>query len=78
MSEPIPNDNSNREIIRSAFNGWFMLVLNLVLFFGGIALFIHASCHAALVGSVSIGSLSLGRAADTGRYPDGRLLHSSA
>ena len=31
-------DNSNREIIRSVFNGWFMLVFNLVLFFGGLAL----------------------------------------
>ena len=41
MSEPNPNDNSNREIIRSAFNGWFMLVFNLVLFFGGIALLIR-------------------------------------
>ena len=41
MSEAIPNDTSNREIIRSAFNGWFMLGLTLVLFFGGIALFIY-------------------------------------
>lgn len=41
MSEPTRIDNTNREMIRPAFNGWFMLVLNLVLFFGGIALVIR-------------------------------------
>ncbi len=41
MTEPTRIDSSNREIIRSAFNGWFMLVLNLVLFFGGIALLVR-------------------------------------
>ena len=41
MSEPNRIDNTNREIIRSAFNGWFMLVLNIVLFFGGLALLVR-------------------------------------
>ena len=41
MSEPNRIDNTNREIIRSAFNGWFMLVLNLVFFFGGLALLVR-------------------------------------
>ena len=41
MSEPNRIDNTNREIIRSAFNGWLMLVLNIVLFFGGFALLVH-------------------------------------
>ena len=41
MSEPNRIDNPNREIIRSAFNGWFMLVLNIVLFFGGFALLVR-------------------------------------
>ena len=41
MSEPNRIDNTNREIVRSAFNGWFMLVLNIVLFFGGLALLVR-------------------------------------
>ena len=41
MSEPNRIDNTNREIVRSAFNGWFMLVLNIVLFFGGLALLLR-------------------------------------
>ena len=41
MSEPNRIDNTNREIVRSAFNGWFMLVLNLVFFFGGLALLVR-------------------------------------
>ena len=28
-------------MIRSAFNGWFMLVLNIVFFFGGLALLVR-------------------------------------
>ena len=38
MSKPTPINNSNREMIRSAVNGWFMLVVNIVFFFGGLAL----------------------------------------
>jgi regulator of protease activity HflC (stomatin/prohibitin superfamily) len=40
MSELNRTDTSNREVVRSAFNGWFMLVFTLVLFCGGIALLI--------------------------------------
>ena len=32
MSEPTQINNSSREVIRSAFNGWLMLVLNIILF----------------------------------------------
>jgi len=45
MSEPNRIDYTNREIIRSAFNGWFMLVLNIVLFFGGLALLVRELQH---------------------------------
>jgi regulator of protease activity HflC (stomatin/prohibitin superfamily) len=41
LSEPNRIDSTNREIIRSAFNGWFMLVLNIVFFFGGFALLVR-------------------------------------
>ena len=41
MSKPTAIDNSNREMIRSAFNGWFMLVVNIVFFFGGLALLLR-------------------------------------
>jgi regulator of protease activity HflC (stomatin/prohibitin superfamily) len=50
MSASNPNDNSNREIIRTAFNGWFMLVFILVLFFGGIALLIDKLPNSARLG----------------------------
>ena len=41
MSEQTRIDNSNRQIIRSVFNGWFMLIINLVLFFCGLALLLR-------------------------------------
>ena len=41
MSESNQNTISSREIIRNAVNGWLMLVVNLVLLLGGLALLLR-------------------------------------